>query len=70
VRGASRYTRARATATFLTLLDSAKRAKVNLWHDLVDLLAPIASHPINQLADLLPNNGKPATSAPAQALQT
>lgn len=48
-----------AAATFFTLIDSARRADLNLWDYTTDLLTRLPSHPINQLEQLLPDNWKP-----------
>jgi len=48
-----------AAATFLTLLQSARRAGINPQAWLADVLRRIASHPVNRLEELLPGNWKP-----------
>jgi transposase len=50
-----------AAATFFTLIDSARRADLNLWDYTTDLLTHLPAHPINQLDELLPDNWKPST---------
>jgi hypothetical protein len=50
-----------AAATFFTLIDSARRADLNLWDYFTDILTRLPYHPINQLEDLLPDNWKPST---------
>jgi hypothetical protein len=47
---------ARAAATFLTVIDSARRAGLNTWDYLRDLIARITDHPVDRLEELLPNN--------------
>ena len=47
-----------AAATFFTLVESARRADLNLWDYATDLLRRLPSHPINRLEELLPDNWK------------
>ena len=47
-----------AAATFFTLIESARRADLNLWDYATDLLRRLPSHPINRLEELLPDNWK------------
>ena len=51
-----------AAATFFTLIDSARRANLNLWDYTTDLLTRLPAHPINQLDQLLPDRWKPLAS--------
>lgn len=51
-----------AAATFFTLIDSARRADLNLWDYTTDLLKRLPSHPINHLEHLLPDQWKPSTN--------
>jgi hypothetical protein len=51
-----------AAATFFTLIDSARRANLNLWDYTTDLLTRLPGHPINQLDELLPDQWKPSTN--------
>ena len=44
-----------AAAAFFSLIDSARRADVNLWDYFTDLLRRLPSHPINKLEELLPD---------------
>lgn len=48
-----------AAATFFSLIDSARRAGVNLWHYFTDLLKRLPSHPISKLEELLPDRWQP-----------
>ena len=45
-----------------TLIDSARRADVNLWDYTTDLLTRLPAHPINQLEQLLPDQWKPSAN--------
>ena len=49
-----------AAATFFTLIESARRAGLNLWEYLTDLLERLPAHPVNRLEELLPDRWKPA----------
>lgn len=49
-----------AAATFFTLIESARRAGLNLWEYLTDLLERLPAHPVNRLEELLPDQWKPA----------
>lgn len=49
----------RATAVFMSLVESAKRAGVNLWDYFNDILRRIPAHPVNRLEELLPDQWKP-----------
>ena len=48
-----------AAAIFFSLIDTARRAGVNLWHYFTDLLRRLPSHPINRLEELLPDRWQP-----------
>ena len=48
-----------AAATFFSLIESARRADVNLWEYFTDLLRRLPSHPINRLEELLPDQWQP-----------
>ena len=49
-----------AAATWFTLIDSARRAGLNPYEYLRDLLTRIGDHPINRIDDLLPDRWQPA----------
>jgi len=44
--------------TPITLVESARRADLNLWDYATDLLRRLPSHPINRPEELLPDNWK------------
>jgi len=52
---------AKAAAIFFTLIDSARRANVNLWAYITDLLTRLPSHPISRLEELLPDRWQPTS---------
>ena len=51
-----------AAATWFTLIDSARRAGLNPYEYLRDLLTRIGEHPINRIDDLLPDRWQPAAN--------
>ncbi len=50
---------ARATALYLSLIQSCKACDVNPWEYFDDMLRRIMSHPVNRLRELLPDQWKP-----------
>ena len=51
-----------AAATWFTLIDSARRAGLNPYEYLRDVLTRIGEHPINGIDDLLPDRWQPAAN--------
>lgn len=51
-----------AAAIFFSLIETARRADVNLWDYVTDLLTRIPTHPINRLEELLPDTWKPPSN--------
>ena len=52
----------RAAAAFFSLIESARRADLNLWHYITNLLRSLPSHPINRLEELLPDRWQPQSN--------
>jgi len=50
---------ARATALFLSLIQSCKACELNPWEYFNDMLRRIMSHPVNRLRELLPDQWRP-----------
>ena len=50
---------ARATALFLSLIQSCKASGLNPWEYFDDMLRRIMGHPVNRLRELLPDQWKP-----------
>jgi transposase len=50
---------ARATALFLSLIQSCKACELNPWEYFNDMLRRVMSHPVNRLRELLPDQWRP-----------
>jgi len=51
----------RATALYMSLVQSCKDCNINPWEYFNDMLRRIMSHPVNRLRELLPDQWKPAS---------